>query len=450
MSSQRLETRDAGRKSHAIAYPSICRLIESRLGLSMERGSLPGSLEQFIERKMTTLRITDEAVFASVLSCASEMLMGELVDAVTVPYSWLFRDYEQLYDSVGALGEPESERRRLQVWVPACASGEDAYSISAVACLLGKRIELLATDINGRVLDVAVAGNYGAWSARSVPECHARQMSLRADGMRTFCSEVRERIAFANHNLVESPPRSAHAHGGWDLIVCRNVLIYFARVQAQRVLAQLRGALAPQGLLVLGASDIVLELPGGLRTVDIRGRLAFRRHDPGLELSHPELPLTLGNAKNSRHDAAQRAELTAKNDPPTAAAFLPEPNLARHSEAAQFNPGHAEISDCDETDTGVDEMLEGIMRYLSGELSEAAQSLRAALFHCPQLWPAAYYLALCYDELGRSLEAKREYQRTADLIARKVLLPQVPNHDFSFLERDIKGLAQRRAAGRTK
>jgi len=293
----------------------------------------------------------------------------------------------------------------------------------------------LATDINTRALEMAVAGNFGAWSARSVPECHARQMTLRSDGVRNFCAEVRERITFANHNLLEPAPRSARAHGGWDLIVCRNVLIYFGRSQAQRVLAQLKGALAPEGLLVLGASDIVLELPSGLRTVDVRGRLAFRRRGPSLDLLCPEEHMPLCKGKDSASDRDPLALSPAR-------ALDTGPDHVRNESSEHFCS--------DDTDSGIEEMLEGILRYLSGELNAAAQCLREALFHCAQLWPAAYYLALCYDELGRGVEAKREYQRTADLIARRVVLPYVPNHDFSFLERDIRGLAQRRAAARAK
>jgi len=436
--------------SHTERFPSVCRLIESRLGLSMDRGSFPGAFEQFIEEKMRVLGVSDEAVFANVLSCASEPLMDELIDAVTVPYSWLFRDYEQLYDAVAALATLGPRQRRLQVWVPACANGEDAYSVAALANLLRADVDVFATDINGRALELARSGRYGSWSTRCIPESHVNHLILTPDGTRVFRTEVSERVSFTGHNLLTRPPRSLHGHGGWNLVVCRNVLIYFARRQAMRVLENLGSALAPDGLLVLGASDIVLEIPAGLRTVDINGRLAFKRNESaknGPFVLPPEKCRDTASTSAAVVLSSGDARVPAlKSDPKATPVARPERPLGGTRPSA----GNSTLLDSDDSALSVEKMLDGILQYLSGDLPSAAQSLRAALFHCSLLWPAAYYLALCLDELGRVQEAQREYQRTVDLIERKVVLPKVPNHDFTFLQRDISGLARRRAAGKPR
>jgi len=448
-------TRDGSRETYVPPpcqlYPSICRFIESRLGLSMDRGTLPGALERFVKRKMSELRITDETTLANVLSGASETLLTELIEAVTVPYSWLFRDYEQLFDAVDRLENPRGGGRPLQVWVPACATGEDAYSISAIARLRDKRAEVLATDINSKVVERAGTADFGAFSARSIPARHEHQMTRTAEGHWSFTTDVCELISVAQHNLVEAPPRSAHAHGGWDLIVCRNVLIYFARVQLPRVLGQLRRALSPNGLLVLGASDIVLEPPLGLDAVDLNGRLAFK-------VAHQAPKSCTGaNLSESYFASGGTPESTLRNASAQSFAKSPlteQPLMSACPGTRDIVGGTFETLDNGDGGTdgerAIDDMLEGIVQYLSGEMSEAAQLLRAALFHCANLWPAAYYLALCYDNLGRFREAQREYQRTFDLITRRVPIPAAVRHDYVFLERDILGMVKRRALGKAR
>ncbi len=90
-------------------------------------------------------------------------------------------------------------------------------------------------------------------------------------------------------------------------------------------------------------------------------------------------------------------------------------------------------------------MLEGIARHLAGDLQLAIARLRAALYLMPRLWPASYYLALTYDGLGRSREARREYAHASRSIEQGTTLPVIEGHDFSFLQRDIAEIARRRA-----
>ena len=427
----------------SLAYPAVCRFVETRFGLAMKR-TLPGAFAKFVTHKIKTLGLANEAALASLLSVSPGTLMDELIEAVTVPYSWLFRDYEQLNDALGALRSTSGAERRPQVWVPACARGEDAFSISAIAQKTQKDVDVLATDINQRALDSAKVGHFNTWSARSIPKEHTSQLTWLSDGHIVFEARVRDRIAVARHNLLESAPRSLHNHGCWDLIVCRNVLIYFARDQVARVLCHLRDALGPDGLLVLGASDIVFELPPGLRPVDIRGRLAFKKQPDGHVVSLSP------KATKARSLAPTPMATNAKQTLSTFAAQSRD-GIDIHGDGSAVRAKPEPVnsgSELDERDseTAVNTMLEGILFYLAGELTDAAQQLRAALFHHSELWPASYYLAMCYDELGRANESQREYRRTSELIRRGVSLPQVPNHDFTFLQKDIAGIAQKRAS----
>jgi chemotaxis protein methyltransferase CheR len=425
-----------------LTYPTVCRFVETRLGLAMRR-TLPGAFAKFVAHKIKALELANESALASMLSISPGTLMDELIEAVTVPYSWLFRDYEQLNDALFALRPTSPAERRPQVWVPACARGEDAFSISAIAQKTGKDADVLATDINQRALNSAKVGHFDTWSARSIPKEHNNQLTWLSDGHVVFEARVHDRVAVQRHNLLETAPRSLHNHGGWDLIVCRNVLIYFTRVQVVRVLCQLRDALSPDGLLVLGASDIVFELPPGLHPVDICGRLAFKRKPEGhvgslsSGATKPRAlaptPVATNTIQVSATHAAQDRDGTDTRAGGSVAGTKP---------ASEDDPSKLEARD---SETAVNTMLDGIALYLAGELNGAAKQLRAALFHHSELWPASYYLAMCYDELGRASESQREYRRTSELIHRGVSLPRVPNHDFTFLQKDIAGIAQKRA-----
>ena len=427
----------------SMAYPAVCRFVETRLGLAMKR-TLPGAFAKFVAHKIKTLGLADEAALASLLSVSPGTLMDELIEAVTVPYSWLFRDYEQLNGALGPLRSISGAERRPQVWVPACARGEDAFSISAIAQKTCKDADVLATDINQCALDAAKVGHFGTWSARSIPSDHASQLTTLSDGHIVFEARVRDRVAVARHNLLECAPRSLHDHGCWDLIVCRNVLIYFARDQVARVLCHLRDALGPNGLLVLGASDIVFELPPGLHPVNICGRLAFKKQPDG------HVVLSSSKATKARALAPTPIATNANKTLSTFAAQRRE-GIDIRADGSVAGATSAPVNERSELDardseTAVNTMLEGILLYLAGELTGAAQQLRAALFLHSELWPASYYLAMCYDELGRANESQREYRRTSELLRRGVSLPRVPNHDFTFLQKDIAGIAQKRAA----
>lgn len=450
-------SRDCG-ESLARAYPAICRFIETHLGISMDRGLSRGAIEQFIKRKMQELGISTDAAFAEILAQAREGLLKELIDAVTVPYSWLFRDYEQLRDAALALDVSPRPRRELQIWVPACAGGEDAYSLAAILQAEGKRARILASDISVRAVRRARSGEFGTFATREIPERHRHQMERSKGGTWTFVGEVASQIGAIEHNLVDAPPISTHSHGGWDLILCRNVLIYFAREPAQQVLAQLGHALAPDGLLVLGASDIVLESPVGLEPTSLNGRLAFR-------LGRGSLAKNVATLAEKRQPEAAESRLLAEEiqkcgragdgthatvGRPEAGSFLSpavgDDSSAGTAASALRNDRDVRSDDEDLSAQAVDDMLDGIAQYLAGHSSEAVKALRAALFHCPSLWPAAYYLALCCEELGRYREARREYQRTIDLINRRAPLPEAAHQDYSFLELDILGLAKQRIA----
>lgn len=156
-------------------------------------------------------------------------------------------------------------RVSLRAWSAGCATGEEAYSIAA--CLLDLvpwprtvSLDVLGTDLLERNLDAARAAHYGAWSRRpSGPLLHPIFDGPLRERV-GIDPRVREVTRFAAHNLLQEPP------GRFDLIFCRNVLVYFSPDAVRSVVRRLAGALAPGGALLFGSMDISEPPPGLVRT----------------------------------------------------------------------------------------------------------------------------------------------------------------------------------------
>lgn len=400
--------------------------VHVRLGLDLSRGGTAQALRRYAE-----LHARDAA---TVLTAGSELEDGfqRLVDAVTVQHSWLFRDFQQLEAAwstfLGVTG------RSAQVWVPACATGEDVYTMVALSAATHAVAEVLGTDINARAVQAARDAYYGEWSTRAVPDTHSEMLESGRHPKRIIAA-LRHRARFEVHNLLQPAPPARSQGGKWDLIVCRNVLIYLSHEHAALVLGQLRDALAVGGTLVLGASDILSELPRGLMAEQVDGRLVFRRQAPGPDETRtaPKLPLTIAAparppAPAIPHAGRQRAgAVRARQSASSGSAERPDVELSPDAQAA--------ISHLDR----------GIEAHLAGDLKQSVKQLRAALYLLPNLWPASYYLALTYDALGRFSEARREYAHVSQCIEAGDSLPPLAGHDFSFLAQDITRLARRRS-----
>jgi chemotaxis protein methyltransferase CheR len=186
-----------------------------------------------------------------------------LYQAVSVGETFFFRHPEQ-FSFIGRTLVPEwiaARKQQINVWSAGCATGEEAYSLAA--CLLDLvprhvEVSILATDLLERNLAAAREGVYGAWSRRpSGPMLHPIFEESHTAGMR-IADRVRSVVRFAQHNLLE--PQQA---GTFDLILCRNVLVYFSPESARKAVGHLVSALAADGTLMFGPMDVT-ETPAGL------------------------------------------------------------------------------------------------------------------------------------------------------------------------------------------
>jgi chemotaxis protein methyltransferase CheR len=182
-----------------------------------------------------------------------------------------------------AAAEARGERRRLRAWSAACSTGEEPYSL-AMTLLAGLDVaqwdvRILASDIDTDVLDRAEAGVYPLDGVARIPEATLRRCFLRGVGAHQGSvrvrPEVRRLITFRRLNLLEPswPIRTQ-----FDLIFCRNVLMYFDRDTQARLVARLERALTPDGLLLLGHAENLLGLATSMRRVT---STIYRHAEPG-------------------------------------------------------------------------------------------------------------------------------------------------------------------------
>jgi chemotaxis methyl-accepting protein methylase len=201
---------------------------------------------------------------------------GHLLAALTINVTQFFRNPEVWHRLAAAIRDlPGPSGRRLAAWSAGCASGEEAWTLAMVLAMAHPpdRFQVDATDVDPDALATARAGRYPAGSFTEAPaELTARWTAPEGEA-RGIAAPLRAAVMFRVHDLGRQPaPRDPY-----DVIVCRNVLIYFSREVQSRLLRGFADALRPGGLLLLG---MVESLPAAVRdrfeTVAVRERL-FRR-----------------------------------------------------------------------------------------------------------------------------------------------------------------------------
>jgi chemotaxis protein methyltransferase CheR len=201
-----------------------------------------------------------------------------MIDCICTNETHFFREprhfeflAERLFPAWSAEAEAGRRPRRVRVWSAACSTGEEPYSI-AMALLTafpsGWDLEVLATDLSTRVLDHARQAIWPIAKAKEIPERQRKAFMLRGvgaqEGLMKAGPEIRALVRFARLNLIGDempPPRS------FDLLFCRNVLIYFDRPTKTRVVDRLVERLAPGGHLFLGHAESLGGVTTGARAV---------------------------------------------------------------------------------------------------------------------------------------------------------------------------------------
>ncbi len=223
-----------------------------------------------------------DALIGRIVSGYEPMLAAETIEAMLTHETFFFRDRVP-FDQFRTVMLPDIMRtheaeRRIRIWSAACSSGQEPYSLAMVLDeearkLNGWRIDLLATDISASVIETAKRGRFSQFEVqRGLPINHLLRYFHRVGEQWEIAEHIRARIEFRQVNLMHSMSRL----GQYDIIFCRNVLIYFDEKTRASVIGQLRAALAPGGYLVLGAAESMPDCPEDLQPVSFQNSI-FRK-----------------------------------------------------------------------------------------------------------------------------------------------------------------------------
>ena len=255
--------------------------------ISAERGFGCASYKEKCLRRRIAVRMRARGVhtysdYARVLD-SDVAEYDRLLDALTINVTKLFRNWEA-YAALSGTVVPELWHREtpaIRVWSAGCSSGEEPYSLailfhryaatSGMLAQLG-RVEVLGTDIDRRSLTAADRGEFEESDFADTPE-DLRRRYFGSTAPFTVSAAIRQMVRFESRDLLsDSAPRGKH-----DLIVCRNVLIYFDRETQERLFNCFYQAMAPGGFLMLGKVETLL---GNARSqfapVDARERIFAR------------------------------------------------------------------------------------------------------------------------------------------------------------------------------
>ncbi len=264
------------------AFARLADLAHVLAGLVFPPNRQP-SAEAGMCRAMTTLRIAEPHLLlraAERPGAARDAVLAEL----TVGESYFFRDSAQLEilatDILSARFASQDVSHPFRVWSAGCASGEEPYTMAILLRELASphAARIVGTDVALPRLEAARRGRYTRWALRSVSEDRITQWFHRRGSYFDLDPDIRESVEFRALNLVHDDYGSATGGTGvYDLILCRNVMIYFNLHTVTRIATGLLASLAPDGWLVLGPSDPPLAELVPCEVVATTAGIAYRR-----------------------------------------------------------------------------------------------------------------------------------------------------------------------------
>lgn len=202
-----------------------------------------------------------------------------LIDSIVVNESYLFRECAQLQLTTREfIPSIVATKGSARVWSAACASGEEPFSLSMMLHDGGQAqsVEIVATDISERCLERARRGVLSSRAIRPIaPSPVGTRWFQAREGRIEIAPEIVSAIDFRRINLLDRP--AIAALGKFDIVYCRNVLIYFREPTATDIVAVLHNALVPGGVLFIGVSESLLRLPTQFVCEEKNGVFFYRR-----------------------------------------------------------------------------------------------------------------------------------------------------------------------------
>lgn len=241
-------------------------------------------LERRVADRMKRTAITDIARYLQLLE-RDPHERQLLVNAVTINETYFYREDHQLAALANAVLPEIVERKRpgdlVRIWSLPCSTGEEAYSVALWLLehwplVDAYNVEIVGSDIDTHALDAARDGRYGARALARLPEALVSAYFEREHAnRRRIVEDLRESVIFTQVNLNDAA--SVASQGRFDVVLCRNLLIYFDEAARARAAQHLHEALVPGGYLLLGHSESMARIDGRFDLVRMDDAIVYRR-----------------------------------------------------------------------------------------------------------------------------------------------------------------------------
>jgi chemotaxis protein methyltransferase CheR len=357
--------------------------------------------------------------------------LDALIPEITIGETYFFRHREH-FDALRDVILPEliarkAGIRRLRIWCAGCADGAEPYSLSILLrrelgqLLAGWEITILGTDINRQDLEIAQEGKFEEWSLRSTSE-DIRQACFHKDGrLWRIASDYKKGVSFQFHNLVASPTSPPLQPATFDLIVCRNVMIYFASELMQRTVSQFHECLAPGAWLLVGPSEPNMSHFRAFRAVNAPGVTLYQKSaEPA-----PESGDIFASATRLLPCVPVLPSIPVCTDSGLPISDLPSGSSAPLLEALRECADRGEWDDavgCCKALLEADSLNPSVHFHYAlvleqlGNHADAEGSLRRAIYLDRQSIQAHYHLALLLRSRGDLRPARRSFDNTLGLL----------------------------------
>jgi chemotaxis protein methyltransferase CheR len=371
----------------------------------------------------------DVEVYLARLEAEPRAELRTLVPELTVGETYFFRNAEQFHALTEA-ALPDRIRvraaeRKIRILSAGCASGEEPYSL---AMLVREHVDpswdvsILAVDVNPTALALAAKARFTPWALReTTPELEQRWFRA-VGGTLQLVDAARERVRFEEHNLIEDDPR-LWAHETYDVVFCRNVLMYLTPESSQAVVERIRQSLVPGGYLFMGHAETLRGLSKDFHLCHTHGTFYYQRRGrsdateesctakPAGEAvpSTPAAPDDAGGTWVERiRRASERIEALTGTPPAIASAAVPPAERAnlvtaldlladeRYADALE-SVGSLPAGGASDPDAL---LLRAVLLTHGGRLGEAEEACRRVLELDGLNAGAHYALALCREGAG--------------------------------------------------
>jgi chemotaxis protein methyltransferase CheR len=431
-------------------FATVARLLHDAAGLSFDE-SRRESLGYSVAERMNATQTPDVATYLALLSGPdSSHERQALLDEVTIPETHFFRNPPQIR-ALRKYVLPELLRqaatgKKLRIWSAGCSTGEEAYTVAILIRELlppsvDWDIKVVATDVSTRALKAGREAHYGERAfVMTDPLDLARWFTMdETAGSWVVRDEVRELVEFRHHNLIRDAPPFGDERV--DLILCRNVTIYFDRETTRRLMKRLHGRLRDGGYLFLGHAETLWQICDDFKLVPLGDAFVYRRLDEPpesetrrwvLQDRRTEAEPRPTRADRRRGDDDRRGRpvdaVKRRSRPPAPAATSAAPKVAmvpaprdpldavrwaiaegRYDEAADVA---AEVVSATPLWAQA-HYLHGVALTNLGRDADALVVLRKTVYLEPEHGLAHFLLGGALERLGEPLAASRSYRAAA-------------------------------------